>query len=125
MTKEDLREALPLWSLDRRGDGPRGTAATREAVGVSSPPFLRSVPLGDPLGMFHDAPPRRVPDCAATDHFGPLAVVRRIFAVMRQRSARVRSRQQLKELDNHLLRDIGLGREAIDYTSPRPEMYWD
>ena len=125
MTKEDLGEALPLWSLDRRGDGPRGTAATREAVGVSSPRFLRPVPLGDPLGMFHDVSPRRVPDRATTDHFGALAVVRRIFAVMRRRPARVRSRQQLKELDNHLLKDIGLRREAVDYTFPRREKYWD
>ena len=29
MMNEDLHEALPLWSLDRRGDGPRGTATTR------------------------------------------------------------------------------------------------
>jgi uncharacterized protein YjiS (DUF1127 family) len=122
--KEDLREALPLRSLDRRGDGPCGTAATREAVGVASR-FLRSVPLGDPLGMFHDASPRREPDRATTDHFGPLAVVRRIFAVMRRRPARVRSRQQLKELNSHLLKDIGLRREAVDYTFPRPEKYWD
>jgi uncharacterized protein YjiS (DUF1127 family) len=52
-------------------------------------------------------------------------MIRRILAFMRLRRGRVRSRQELKELDNHLLRDIGLGREAIDYTSPRPEMYWD
>jgi len=125
MMKEDLREVLPLWSLDRRGDGPRRTVGTREAVGVSFPRFARPVPLGDPLGMFHDVSPRRVPDRATTDHFGALAVVRRIFAVMRRRPARVRSRQQLKELDNHLLKDIGLRREAVDYTSPKPEMYWD
>jgi hypothetical protein len=34
MMKEDLREALPLWSLDRRGDGRRGPATAIEAVGV-------------------------------------------------------------------------------------------
>jgi len=116
--KEDLREVLPLWSLDRRGDGPRGTAATREAVGISSPRFLRSVPLGD-------AAPRRVPDRITTDPITPLTIIRRILEVMRLRRARARSRQQLKELNNHLRKDIGLGREAIDYTSPRPEMYWD
>jgi len=75
--------------------------------------------------MVHDAPPRRVPDRATTDRLTPLAMIRRILAFMRLRRGRVRSRQELKELDNHLLRDIGLGREAIDYTSPRPEMYWD
>jgi uncharacterized protein YjiS (DUF1127 family) len=52
-------------------------------------------------------------------------MIRRILAVMRLRRARIRSLQQLKELDNHLLRDIGLGQEAVDYTYPRPELYWD
>jgi uncharacterized protein YjiS (DUF1127 family) len=52
-------------------------------------------------------------------------MIRRILAVIRRRRGRVRARQQLKELNHHLLRDIGLGREVIDYTSPRPEMYWD
>ena len=120
MMNQDLREALPLWSVDRRGDGPRRTALTWEAVGVSSPRFIRPTPFGDPLGMVHDAPPRRVPDWTT-----PLATIQRILAAMRLRRARVRSRQQLKELDNHLLKDIGLRRDAVDYTSPRPEMYWD
>jgi len=66
-----------------------------------------------------------VPDRATTDRITPLAMIRRILGVMRLRRERVRSRQQLKELDSHLLKDIGLGREAIDYTSPRPEPYWD
>jgi uncharacterized protein YjiS (DUF1127 family) len=124
MMKEDLREALPLWSLDRRGDGRRGAARTSETVGVLYA-FGCTGPLGDPLEVVDDAPPRRVPDRATTDRITPLAMIRRILAFMRLRRGRVRSRQELKELDNHLLRDIGLGREAIDYTSPRPEMYWD
>jgi len=121
---QDLREALPLWSLDRRGDGPRRTAVTRETVGVSSPRFIRPVPLGDTLGMVHDAAPRRVADRTTTDPITPLTIIRRVLAVMRLRRARVRARQQLKELDNHLLKDIGLRREAVDYTSAKPEMYW-
>ena len=122
MMNQNLREALPLWSLDRRGDWPCRTA---EAVGVSSPRFIRPVPLEDPLGVVCDVPPRRVPDRATAEGITPLAMIRRILAVIRQRRGRVRARQQLKELNNHLLRDIGLGREVIDYTSPRPEMYWD
>src|SRR5262245_60206182 len=118
MMKEDLREVLPLWSFDRRGDGPRGTVGTREAVGVSFPRFARPVPLGN-------AAPRRVPDRITTDPITPLTIIRRILAVMRLRRARVRSRHQLKELNNHLLKDIGFGREALDYTSPRPEIYRD
>ena len=121
MMKEDLREVLPLWSLDRRGDGPCRTAVTREAIGVPSSRFIRPVPLEDPLGMAHDAPPRRVPDWAPTNHIAPLATIQRILAAMRLQCGRIRSRQQLKELDNHLLKDIGLRREAVDYT--KPEMY--
>ena len=122
--KEDLCEALPLWSLDRRGDGRRVTAVTSETVGVLYA-FGCTGPLGDPLEVVSDGPLRRVPDRATTDRLTPLAMIRRILGVMRLRRERVRSRQELKELDSHLLRDIGLGREAIDYTSPRTEMYWD
>ena len=124
MMKEDLREARPLWSLDRRGDGRRGAATTSETVGVFYA-FGFTGPLGDPLEVVSDGPLRRVPDRATADRITPLAMIRRILAFMRLRRGRGRSRQELKELDNHLLRDIGLGREAIDYTSPRPEMYWD
>jgi uncharacterized protein YjiS (DUF1127 family) len=74
--------------------------------------------------MVHDAPPRRAPDWATTNHIAPLATIRRILAAIRLRRGRVRSRQQLKELDNHLLKDIGLRREVVDYTSAKPEMYW-
>jgi uncharacterized protein YjiS (DUF1127 family) len=124
MMNEDLHETLPLWSLDRRGDGPRGTATTREAVEVSSPRFAR-VPFGDSLGMVRDALPRRMPERATRDHIAPLAMIQRMLAAIRLRRGRVRSRQQFRELDNHLLKDIGLGREVVDYASQRPELYWD
>jgi uncharacterized protein YjiS (DUF1127 family) len=123
--KEDLREVLPPWSLDRRGDGRRGIATTSETVGVLYA-FGCTGPLGEPLPLAPDVEPmRRAPLRAATDRISPLAMIRRILAAMRLRRERVRSRQQLKELDSHLLKDIGLGREAVDYTTPRPEPYWD
>jgi uncharacterized protein YjiS (DUF1127 family) len=125
MMNEDLREALPLWSFDRRGDGPRGTAANREAVGVLYA-FGCTRPLREPLEMTPEmAHVPRGPDRATTDRATPRTIIQRILTVMRLRRGRVRSRQQLKELNNHLLKDIGLGREAVNYTSPRPEMYWD
>ena len=123
MMTEDLRKTLALSSLDRRGNGRPGATATWETAGVLDV-FGRPVPLGDPLGV-RDVHPRRVPDRATAEGITPLAMIRRILAVIRRRRGRVRARQQLKELNNHLLRDIGLGREVIDYTSPRPEMYWD
>jgi uncharacterized protein YjiS (DUF1127 family) len=72
--------------------------------------------------MTRYAPSRRALDRATTDRIAPVAAIRRILAAIRLR--RGRSRQQLRELDNHLLKDIGLGREAVDYTSPRPELHW-
>jgi uncharacterized protein YjiS (DUF1127 family) len=122
--KEELREVLTPWSLDRRGDGRRGTATASETVGILHA-FGCTGPLREPLEMVHDAPPRRLPDRVTRDHIAPLAVIRGIFAVIRLRRSRVRSRQQLKELDSHLLKDIGLERGAVDYTTPRPEPYWD
>ena len=124
MMYQDLREALPLWSLDRRGDGPGGISANREAVGALYA-FGCARSLGEPLEMAPEmAPVRRASDRATTDRVTPRTIIRRILAVMRLRRARVRSRQQLKELDNHLLKDIGLRREAVDYTSAKPEMHW-
>ena len=55
--KEDLREVLPLWSLDRRGDGPHGTATISETVGVLYA-FGCTGPLGEPLEMVDDRPAR-------------------------------------------------------------------
>ena len=75
--------------------------------------------------MVRYAPLRRAPDRAATDHIAPVAAIRRILAAIRLRRGRVRSRQQLREFDNHLLKDIGPGREAVDYTTQRLELYWD
>ena len=53
MMKEDLREVFPLWSLDRRGDAPRGPATTSETLGVLYA-FGCTAPLGEPLDMVPD-----------------------------------------------------------------------
>jgi uncharacterized protein YjiS (DUF1127 family) len=45
----------------------------------------------------------------------PLTAIRRIVAAVRQRRGRARSRQQLRELSDHLLKDIGLRREDVAY----------
>jgi hypothetical protein len=46
MMNEDLHEALPLWSLDRRGDGPRGTATIGEWLGSHLPILFVPYRLG-------------------------------------------------------------------------------
>jgi len=59
---------------------------------------------------------------ARNSHIAPLAAVRLIVAAIRRRCERARSRQQLRELSDHMLRDIGLRREDVGYEFPKP--FW-
>jgi uncharacterized protein YjiS (DUF1127 family) len=59
---------------------------------------------------------------ATNSHIAPLAAVRLIVAAIRRRRERARSRQQLRELSDHMLRDIGLRREDVGYEFPKP--FW-
>jgi uncharacterized protein YjiS (DUF1127 family) len=68
---------------------------------------------------------RRAPRRATTGHIAPLTTVRRIFAVIRLWGRRARSRHQLRELDDHMLKDIGLRREDVGYEFARPLLHWD
>jgi uncharacterized protein YjiS (DUF1127 family) len=60
-----------------------------------------------------------------TGHIAPLTTLRRIFAVIRLWRRRTGSRHQLRELDDHLLKDIGLKREDVGYEFARPLWHWD
>ena len=51
-----------------------------------------------------------------------MMAIRRIVAAIRLWHGRVRSGQQLRELSDHMLRDIGLRREDLGYEFPRP--FW-
>src|SRR5438128_9142163 len=71
-----------------------------------------------PLWASPDAPlTGRAPPRAETGHIALLTAFRRIVAAIRVRRGRARSRQQLRELDDHLLKDIGLKREAAERNS--------
>jgi uncharacterized protein YjiS (DUF1127 family) len=48
-----------------------------------------------------------------------LTAIRQAVAAIRLWRARARSRQELRELSDHLLKDIGLGREEVGYEFPR------
>ena len=81
------------------------------------------------LGVPSSTPPKlrfteRVPPSAETRGVSPLPAIRRIVAaIWRWRSrARAHSRQQLRELSDHLLKDIGLRREAVGCEFPKP--FW-
>jgi uncharacterized protein YjiS (DUF1127 family) len=49
-------------------------------------------------------------------------VIRRIVAAIKLRRARARSQQELRELSDLMLKDIGLRRE--DVGSPFPKPFW-
>ena len=70
-----------------------------------------------------DLPPiRRSFRRAETTHIAPRTVIRRIVAAIGLWCARARSRQELRELSEHLLKDIGLRREDVGYEFPKP--FW-
>jgi uncharacterized protein YjiS (DUF1127 family) len=52
----------------------------------------------------------------------PPTKIRRIIAAIRLWRRRVRSRQELRELDDHLLKDIGLSRADVFYEVAKP--FW-
>ena len=64
----------------------------------------------------------RVSRRADTRHIAVLTVIRRIVAAIRLWRGRARSQQQLRELSDHMLKDIGLRREDVGYEFPKP--FW-
>ena len=68
-------------------------------------------------------------DFSGHDHWAPdrsergrAAALRRIAAAIGLWRRRARSRQQLCELNDHLLKDIGLSREAARFEAAKP--FW-
>jgi uncharacterized protein YjiS (DUF1127 family) len=102
MMEESLQRKYRLPSLDHRGYEPRRT------VGSSS---TTAIALVLPLT-------RRAPRRAGMGHIAPLTAIRQIVAAIRRWRGRARPRQELCELDDHLLKDIGLRREEVGYDFP-------
>ena len=96
MMEQSLNGMFRPSSLDARCD------ERRQAL-PDVPPIIRS---------FHRA---------ETIHIAPRTVIRRIVAAIGLWCARARSRQ-LRELSEHLLKDIGLRREDVGYEFPKP--FW-
>jgi len=116
-----------LSSLDRRGEERGGAVRLSGTVWAPSVlPFDCVAQHGSPLWASPDAPlTGRAPPRAETGHIALLTAIRRIVAAIRVRRGRARSRQQLRELDDHLLKDIGLKREAAGHEFPKPLWHWD
>jgi uncharacterized protein YjiS (DUF1127 family) len=117
MMEEALHGEFPLSLLDRRGDDHR--RAARPAAGTFDPvaqygPFLWASPNMPLTG--------RTPRRAGTRHSAVLTATRQAVAAIRLWRARARSRQELRELSDHLLKDIGLRREEVGYEFPT--LFW-
>jgi uncharacterized protein YjiS (DUF1127 family) len=119
--EQSLNGVFPLSPLDLRYD--KRSIAARLAGTVralSLRTFDPSVPHRSPLRASPDVPlGGRALRRAKTKPIAPLTAIRRIVAAIRLWRGRTRSRQQLRELDDHLLKDIGLKREDIVYTLER------
>jgi uncharacterized protein YjiS (DUF1127 family) len=118
MTQLSLHGEYRPFSLDRRGDERRGPARPALAVRASS---LRTF---DPVAQYglRRGASLGVSRRADTRHIAVPTGIRRIMAAIRLWRGRARSRQQLRGLNNHLLRDIGLRREDVGYEFPKP--FW-
>ena len=124
MMEEGLHGEYRLSLLDRRGDDRRRTGRLPGAVRASAlHAFDPLVQYGLPLWTspaVRLAP--RAPRRAGTRHIAPLSAIRRIVAAIRLWCGRARARRQLRELSDHMLKDIGLRREDVGYEFPKP--YW-
>jgi uncharacterized protein YjiS (DUF1127 family) len=123
MTVESLRAEYRRFSLEHRRDECRravrwhGATATLRVLD-------RSAQQEWPMSALLDAPRTgRAPRRAETTEITPLGAIRRLVAAIRQWHRRVRSRQELRELSDHLLKDIGLRREDVGYQFPKPFWY--
>jgi uncharacterized protein YjiS (DUF1127 family) len=104
--------------LDRRGDQRRRAARWYGATAI-----VRTVERAQQEWALRALPPasliRRVPR-RGEGHATLLAVIRRIVAATRLWRERACSRPQLRELNDHLLRDIGVRRDDVGCYLPKP-----
>ena len=122
MMEQSLYPEYPLSLLDRRGDQRRIVARRSATVRASSlltfdPAAQRGAPLWAlPIAAL-TGPSRRRTEPKA---IAPLMAFRRIIAAIRLWRERARSRQQLRELSDYMLDDIGVRREELGYEPAKP-----
>jgi uncharacterized protein YjiS (DUF1127 family) len=127
MMEESLHGEYHLSSLDQFYDECRRQARRPGTVWAASVVTLDgAVPHRLPSRTSPDVPlTGRAPRRAETRHISPLTAIRRIATAFRLWRRRARSRQELRELSDHLLNDIGLRREEVGYAFPKPFWYCD
>jgi uncharacterized protein YjiS (DUF1127 family) len=127
MMDESLHGEFRVSLLDLGHDERRRAARLPRTVWASSVlTFDRAAHQGSslwtsPIAPFTGWPARR----GETRHIAPLAAIRRIVVAMRLWRERARARQQLRQLNDHLLRDVGLRREHLGYESTEPFWHCD
>ena len=102
MMEESLQRNYQLFSPDHRGYEPRRTVRSSGTTAIT---------LVLPLT-------RRAPRRAGMGHIAPLTAIRQIVTAIRRWRGPARSRQELRDLDDHILKDIGLRREEVGYEFP-------
>ena len=121
MMKENPRAEHRLISLDDHRSPLRGTVWV-----ASSPASGRAARPGSPSWASREVPiTGREPRRARANRPALLTMVRRIIAALRLWRERARSREQLRECNDYLLRDIGLRREQVCYEYPKPYSHCD
>jgi uncharacterized protein YjiS (DUF1127 family) len=110
MTQQSLRRQPPRSSLVHRFDGDWRPAHP------PVPAFASSVLA------FDRAPPLA---WVSPPSIAPLAALQRIAAAVRLRLARARERQELRALNDHLLKDIGLRRDDLGFKTLNPLRHRD
>ena len=122
MMEQSLHREYRVSLLDRRGDQRRSVARRPATVGASSLLTVdRAVQRRSPLWTSpFVALTERTPRRAKTRHIALLTALRWIVAAIRLWLGRARSRQQLHELSDYMLDDIGLRREELGYEAVKP-----
>jgi uncharacterized protein YjiS (DUF1127 family) len=124
MTEKSQRREHRRSSLVHRLDGHHRPARLAGMVYASSVLSFDRAPL--PLWASPEAPLTEwLPHRGGTRRIAPLAALHRIVAAIRLRRERDRSRQQLRELNDHLLKDIGLRRGDLGFEARKPPWHRD
>jgi uncharacterized protein YjiS (DUF1127 family) len=125
MMEESLHGEYRLSSLDHRHDERRRAGRSYAATAIVG--TLDGTAQQEwPLSPLLDVPlTGRVRRRAETTEITPLGAIRRFVAVIRLWNRRIRSRQELRKLNDHMLKDIGLRREDLVYEFPKPFWHCD
>jgi uncharacterized protein YjiS (DUF1127 family) len=121
MMNQDPHGECRMSLLDRRGDQRRTAARWCGATAIVRA-VDRAAQQEWALRAFPPASLMRRVSRRGEGHATLLAVIRRITASSRLWRERARSRPQLRELNDHLLRDIGLRRDDVGYDFRKP--FW-